>query len=354
MIFICRRKSMKKLVMILIALCLAGMAFAQGASDAALEAKTQKSDKLIMITSTAADNLNAVVPVFEEKYGIKVEIITGSTGEVYSRIQAEKDNPSTDITWIGEYYALIDPEFFESYVSANDSEYPEAFRNKTGFFTAVNGTCPVIIYNTSLVDHEINGYKDLLDPSLKGRIAFGDAGTSSSAYNHLENMLIDFGNGDVNSKAGWDFVEALLKQLDGRVTNSSSVTYKGVVSGEYAVGLAWDAPALQLVEAKTPNIKFCYMEEGSASKLSGMCIIKNARNLENAKLFVDFISSKEGQGLIASRTAGANPVRTDVELPESKAIMHSADIFPVDSVWSAEIKPAVQERFTNLLMDVMN
>ena len=344
---------MKKLVMILVVLCLAGMVFAQGSKEKSISSETQKSDKLVMITSTAADNLNAVVPAFEEKYGIKVEIVTGSTGEVYSRVKAEKDNPSTDITWIGEYYAMIDPSYFESYVSANDAEYPEAFRNKTGVFTAVNGTCPVIIYNTSLVDHEIVGYKDLLDPSLKGRIAFGDAGTSSSAYNHLENMLIDFGNGDVHAQEGWNYVEALLKQLEGRVTNSSSVTYKGVVSGEYAVGLAWDAPALQLVGADTPNIKFCYMEEGSASKLSGMCIIKNAKNLENAKLFVDFISSKEGQSLIANRTAGANPVRTDVELPASKAIMRSANIFPVDSVWSSEIKPAVQEKFTNLLMDVM-
>ena len=344
---------MKRMALVLTGLCFASLAFAQGTKETAASGQPAKSDRLVLITSTAADNLDAVVPAFEQKYGVKVDIITGSTGEVYSRIQAEKDNPSTDITWIGEYYALKDPQFFEPYVSSHDGEYPEKFRNTSGMFTAENGTCPVIIYNTKLVSKDIKGYSDLLDPSLKGQIAFGDAGTSSSAYNHLENMLLDFGKGDVDAQAGWDYVASLLKQLDGRIVNSSSVTYKGVVSGEYAVGLAWDAPALQLVSAGTPDVKFCYMAEGSASKLSGMCIVKGAKNLENARLFVDFISSKEGQELIAKQTAGANPVRTDVELPDAKAVMKSASIFPVDAVWSSKIKKGVQEKFTSLMMDIM-
>ena len=331
-------------------LCVSSIVFATGVTET--QSQPQKSDTLVMITSTAADNLDAVVPVFEQKYGIKVDIITGSTGEVYSRIQAEKGNPSCDITWIGEYYTR-DKSLFETYVSSTDSEYPEKFRNDSGVFTAINGTCPVIVYNTQLVPEGIKGYQDLLNPKYKGKIAFGDAATSSSAYNHLENMLLDFGNGDVESQAGWDYVESLLKQLDGRVVNSSSVTYKGVVSGEYAIGLAWDAPALELAQSGTPNVAFAYIEEGSASKLSGLAIIKGSKNLENAKLFVDFLSSKEGQQLLAMNTAGANPIRVDIDFPESKMIMKTANIFPVDSIWSTEVKPMVAEKFADLLMDIM-
>lgn len=311
------------------------------------------SNKLVLITASADDNLNSVIPAFEEKTGIDVEIITGSTGEVYSRIQAERDNPSCDVTWIGEYYAIMDTSLFETYVSPNDEDYPEAFKNTTGVFTAVNGTCPVIIWNKELVPNGIKGYKDLLNPELKGKIAFGDAGTSSSAYNHLENMLIDFGNGDVEADSAWDYVESLLNQLDGRIVNSSSVTYRGVASGEYAVGLSWDAPALELAQSENNTTDFCYMEEGSASKLSGVCIIKGAKNLENAKKFIDFMSSAEGQTLLATNSAGANPVRTDVDMPESKAIMKTANIFPVNSVWSESVKAGVQERFTDLMMEVM-
>ncbi len=342
----------KTLIVILLALISITSVFAQGASEVAQES-VNESKNLVLITATSSDNLNAVIPAFEEKYGIKVEIITGSTGEVMARINAEKDNPSCDVTWVGEYQALTAEDLFETYVASTDSEYPEEYRNKSGIFTAVNGTCPVIVWNTELVPDGIKGYKDLLDPSLKGKIAFGDAGTSSSAYNHLENMLIDFGNGDVEAQEGWDYVEALLKQLDGRVVNSSSATYKGVVSGEYAVGLAWDAPALQLLASDTPNVDFCYMEEGAGSKLSGICIIKGAKNSENAKLLAEFLSSKEGQTLLAENSAGACPVRTDVDLPQSKQIMKSANIFAIDSVWSTEVKKSVQTRFTDLLTSIV-
>ena len=340
----------KTLMVIMLALLSMSVVFAQGAAEST---EKNESKNLVLITATSSDNLNAVVPAFEEKYGIKVEIITGSTGEVMARIKAEKDNPSCDVTWVGEYQALTDKDLFETYIASTDSEYPEKYKNKSGVFTAINGTCPVIVWNTELVPNGIKGYKDLLDPALKGKIAFGDAGTSSSAYNHLENMLIDFGNGDVEAKEGWDYVEALLKQLDGRVVNSSSATYKGVVSGEYAVGLAWDAPALQLIASNTPNVDFCYMEEGAASKLSGICVIKGAKNLDNAKIFADFISSKEGQALLAENSSGACPVRTDVNLPSSKEIMKTANIFTVDSVWSAEVKKSVQTRFTDLLTTIV-
>lgn len=340
----------RTLMVIALALICLTAVFAQGNAETA---QKSESNKLILITATSTDNLNAVIPAFEEKYGIKVEIITGSTGEVMARIKAEKDNPSCDVTWVGEYQALTDQSLFETYVASTDKEYPEIYKNKSGVFTAINGTCPVIVWNTTMVPNGIKGYKDLLDPALKGKIAFGDAGTSSSAYNHLENMLLDFGNGDIDAKAGWDYVEALLKQLDGRVVNSSAATYKGVVSGEYAVGLAWDAPALQLVASNTPNVDFCYMSEGAASKLSGISIIKGAKNVENAKLLADFLSSKEGQALLAEKSAGACPVRTDVELPASKAIMKTANIFAVDSVWSAGVKKSVQTKFTDLLTTIV-
>lgn len=340
---------MKKLSsLIILVFCAVFVLSASGSQESA-----DGGNKLVLITSSSADNLDSVIPAFEEQTGIDVEIITGSTGEVYSRIQAERENPSCDVTWIGEYYAITDTSLFETYISTNDADYPETFRNTTGVFTATNGTCPVLIWNKDLVPNGLKGYQDLLDPALKGKIAFGDAGTSSSAYNHLENMLIDFGNGDVNAQEGWDYVEALLNQLDGRIVNSSSVTYRGVASGEYAVGLSWDAPALELAQSENNTTGFCYMEEGSASKLSGICIIKGAKNLENAKKFVDFMSSAEGQSLLAMNSTGANPVRTDVEMPESKSIMKTANIFPVNSVWSAEVKTGIQERFTDLMMDVM-
>src|SRR5690625_6653663 len=42
-------------------------------------------------------------------------------------------------------------------------------------------------------DIEINGYKDLLNPELKGKIAAADPASSSSAFAQLTNMLLAMG-----------------------------------------------------------------------------------------------------------------------------------------------------------------
>ena len=126
------------------------------------ENKAESGGKLVLYTSTAQDNLDIVLPAFEEATGIKVELIRGSTGEINARIQAEAQNPYGDVAWIPESYILSDTSYFESYVSENDSLYEEAFRNTSGYATNINYAIPVIIYYKDLVDFEITGYADLL------------------------------------------------------------------------------------------------------------------------------------------------------------------------------------------------
>ena len=53
--------------------------------------------------------------------------------------------------------------------------------------------------NTDLIgDIKITGYEDLLQPELKGKIAFADPTKSSSSYEHLVNMLYAMGSDDSN------------------------------------------------------------------------------------------------------------------------------------------------------------
>ena len=50
---------------------------------------TAAEEKKLVIYSAATDaQVNAVVPLFEERYGIEVEVITGGTGELLARVRA--------------------------------------------------------------------------------------------------------------------------------------------------------------------------------------------------------------------------------------------------------------------------
>ena len=118
--------------------------------------------------------------------------------------------------------------------------------------------------NTDLIgDIEINGYADLLNPELKGKIVFADPQASSSSFEHLVNMLYAMGtDGQPN---GWDYVREFCKQLPNGCVNSSSAVYKGVADGEYAVGLTFEQGAATYVSQG--NIKVVYMEAVSYTHL---------------------------------------------------------------------------------------
>ena len=104
---------------------------------------------------------------------------------------------------------------------------------------------------------------------------------------HLVNMLYAMGNG--NPDNGWAYVEKLCGNLDGKLLSGSSAVYKGVADGEYTVGLTFEEGGAKYVADGAP-VKLVYMKEGVISKPDGIYIIKNAKHMENAKKFIDFIT----------------------------------------------------------------
>ncbi len=94
--------------------------------------------------------------------------------------------------------AVVQPiaHLFEEYVSTNDEFMLEGFGNQDGIYTQTAVDLHVIFVNTDLLDElgiTVNGYADLLQPELKGKIAHGDASASSSALLTVVNMLYSMG-----------------------------------------------------------------------------------------------------------------------------------------------------------------
>lgn len=312
---------------------------------------------ITIYTPTAQNNLDVVIPAFEEATGIKVEVIRGSSGEVYSRIQAEAQNPQADVAWIPTSTVLLDTSYFDQYVSVHNDLYDEEFQNTSGFATEIGYNAPVIIYNTNLVDFEIKGYADLLNPALFGKIAMGNAASSSSAYNHLENMLLAMGVGADNyakaySDEAWAFVEAFYKNLDGKIVDSSSVTYEGVLSGEYAVGMSWDTPAQSYLAEGVEHLKVVFMEEGVIPGTGCVALIKNAPNPEGGKAFIDFLASMEGQSVYGRDALGANPILPGAEVASYKPKIADLNVIPRTTEWQAETKPIILQRYEAMYLEI--
>ena len=259
---------------------------------------TQEQDtgnSLVIYCPHPLELINPLVDDFKAKNpGINVDVIAAGTGELIKRVESEKDNPLGDILWGGSLnLARTKIDLFESYTSTNEENILDYYKNIEGPLTRFTTMPSVLMVNTNLAGNiKIEGYADLLNPALKGKIAAADPSTSSSAYEHLINMLYAMGQG--NPENGWDYVQKLCTNLDGKLLSGSSAVYKGVADGEYTVGLTFEEGGANFVSAGSP-IKLVYMKEGAVFKPDGIYIIKNAKNMENAKKFVDYATSYDVQ-----------------------------------------------------------
>ena len=264
------------------------------------------------------DFINPLVDDFKAKNpDINVDVIAAGTGELLKRVESEKDNPLGDILWGGTVtMAKAKIDLFENYTSTNEVNIADIYKNTEGPLTRCTAVPSVLMVNTNLSGNiKIEGYEDLLNPALKGKIAFADPSASSSSFEHLDNMLYAMGNGD--PEKGWDYVKKLCANLDGKLLSGSSAVYKGVADSEYTVGLTFEEGGANYVALGSP-IKLVYMKEGVIIKPDGIYIIKGAKNMENAKRFVDYATSYDAQKTITEKL-NRRSVRND--LPPSEILL---------------------------------
>ena len=277
--------------------------------------------KLVIYTPNPDAEIQHILNPFIEKYGVEVELMPMGTGDCYTRLINEAEHPIADVmfggvepTWTHDY-----PNLFMTYVANGNDKLVEAYQNPDGMITnyILGGSC-VLIVNEELeaeLGLNITSYADLLDPKLKGQIASADPNASSSAFAHLSNILLAMGDGECpyESEAAWNYVAQLIEQLEGAYTSGSSAVYKGVTNGEYVVGLTYEVGAVGYIANGAQGVRAVYPTEGVCWTPVGSAIVNGAKNVETAKLFMDWLISDECQQNMAQAEGSVlRGVRTDL------------------------------------------
>lgn len=244
---------------------------------------------------------------------------------------------------------------FEKYVSPENEHMLPQFQNKTGYFTPAFADPTVMIVNKNLRGNmQIKTFADLLNPELKGKIAFGDPINSSSAFQVLMAML--YGNGkneDPMSPEAWEYVAKFVKNLDGKIANSSSQVYKGVAEGEYVVGLTWEDPAANLAKNGAP-VEVVFPGEGAIFPGESVQIIKGCAHLAAAQKFVDYMISEKAQNDVGSNLT-IRPLRKQAKLAEYMTPQDQVKLFDkYDEQWVAEHKTDVTTKYAEVLEKSQN
>ena len=301
---------------------------------------------LVVYSPHDADPLNAGVAMFQAAYpDIDVQVIAAGTGELCQRIVAESENPQGDVLWGGGADTLAGyVDYFDAYVCANDDVIGDAYKDADDMWIGESPLPMVFIYNKNLIAEEDvpKTWDDLCNEALKGKIAYASPAKSGSAYTQLCTML--FSKDTIDE--GWELVFNFIKNLDGKVQDSSGNCHKLVASGEYAVGVTIEKSAVLYND--NPDIAYVYPTKNSAVP-DGVALVKNCPNEENAKLFIDFVTGLECQTAQNADWA-RRPVRSDLT-PVGLVGLDTLDLGNYDFAYAAKNKAEIVEKWNDLTIE---
>lgn len=308
------------------------------------------NEELNVFSPHPIEFIDPIITEFENETEIKVNVTVAGTGELLNRIETAKNNPNCDVIWGGSISILENSiDLYDKYYSNNEDHV--IYKNNDGYITRFTLMPSVIMVNENLIGKiEVKGYEDLLNPQLKGKIAFANPRLSSSSYEQLLNQLEAMKNND-GSKS-WKYIEALSKNIDNKLLDNSSDVYNGVLNGEFIVGLTFEEAAANFVNSGAP-VKIVYPEEGTIFRPDGIAKIKNAKNSDNADRFIDFLTSKEIQEYI-SVELNRRPIRKDVLQPNNLVDYDNIIKINDDQSWASSNKNEIVEEFLSIYNKIGN
>lgn len=289
-----------------------------------------KSKELVIYSGRKEPLFIPVVAKFEEKTGIKVILQSGETPALANAILEERSNPRADIFVAGDA-GTLEKLNMEKVLLPNSSklinDLDAKFKAKNGSWVSVSARARIIMYNTDLVS-EVDLPKsmlDLTDPKWSGQIGI-QLSSNESFIAQITAMRKVMGD---------TATEKYLRDLKANnpVSLKSSTDIRNAVgSGELKLGMTNHYYYfLEKHEGSPVGIIYPDQDEnsmGTTINISGAGILNGAKNLENAKLFVDFLLEKDTQKMFAELNYEM-PVMEGVEVKEAR---------PISQIKSIDIK----------------
>jgi len=171
-----------------------------------------------------------------------------------------------------------------------------------------------LIYNKDVVKEEVDSFDILWNEKYKDKIFMFDTyrDTIGVALKKLGYSL-----NSTDSKEIEEAKELLLNQR--KLVNPIYGVDNGTVmipAGESAINMIWSGEGLNL-QAEYPNLVYVVPKEGANFWIDSLCIPYNAKNVDGAEKFINFVSDKESALRIADEIGYTTPNKeARLEQPE--------------------------------------
>lgn len=289
---------------------------------------------------------------FTRRYGIKVNYTTFESNEnMYNKLQSGGAN--YDIVIPSDYMIakLIEEEMLVELDFSNIPNYKYILpKYKNLFYDPENKyTVPYtvgmvgLIYNTTMVDDEVDSWSILWNEKYKGEILMFN--NPRDAFGIAQFLLGQSVN--THNPEDWDKAIELLKEQ--RPLVSSYVmdeVYNKMEGGEAAFAPYYAGDYLTMADVN-PDLAFVYPKEGVNYFVDAMCIPKTAENKEAAELYINFMLEEEIAVANANWICYASPHALVLESDDY-------DLKGEPVLYPDESEMPKTESFENLSYDIQN
>jgi iron(III) transport system substrate-binding protein len=296
-----------------------------------------KKEGKVVILAPPDPQVRRVLPAkFKERFGITVDYLGGRSNESSARLRTERDAGISTVdavlagiqTMATIFYrekmldplppVLILPEVLDGSKWTKGKLWfmdPE----QKYILRLFNTVGTMFFLNTSQVKpEELKQAKDLLNPKWKGKIVLHDPTVPGAGSNDAARLYVQFGD---------DFVKKLYVDQKPMISRDRRFVTDAIVHGSYPIAISASSDELlRMREEGLPLLPVYTLPDLPGTVSAGVGevgLLNNAPHPNAAKLFVNWIASKDGLEVF-SRARGDAPTRSDID-----ALSYlSADIVP--------------------------
>lgn len=304
--------------------------------------KSKAGGKVVVYTAGPAGLADKILAGFEAKTGVKVEQFQGTTGKVLARLEAEKSNPVADVVVLASWPSgmeMVRDGWTQSYADAvNAEKLHDTWLDEDKHLFGYSASALGITYNTKLVSSPPQDWADLAASEWNGVVNIPDPTLSGSALDFVSGYLNEMGD------EGWSMFEA-LKQNNVALAGANNEALDPVVTGAKSVVMAGVDYMAYSAKAKGEPVDIIYPESGTVINPRPAMILKDAPNVDNAKLFIDYLLSDEAQQFVAD--AYLLPGRNDIPAKDRVGI-EDIKLLQYDWTWMMDNGEDITNKFMSI------
>ena len=293
---------------------------------------------LVIYNAGSPEMGNDLVRAFHAKYpDITTAVIRQGSGELLTRIKGEAGNPQGDVIMaVAKENLEVIRDLLQSYKVREDAAFPDDVKDtRESKFYGFSFNIQAFIVNTDVVPlaEAPKTWQDLGDKKWRGKIVLANPALSGSAYAQLFQMVHLY---------GWDFINKVRKVST--FVPKSTLVYTFVGRGEFAIGVTGEGNVFGEINKGHP-VAAVYPADGTGLRFDASGIIKGGPNPDNAKIFMDWLTTKDAMAIISQAPHFRRMARPDV--PPPPGLKPSAEIkfFPYEAIKASKSRNDYLQKF---------